>query len=123
MCLRFSKKLTNLVGWIISFALMTAAVFVNYPLIQLDNHPSALDQALYESLSRVVWAVALCYIIFACVHKYGGPFNWFLAHPLWQPLSRVCYSIYLIHFPVIVYFHATMKNTPYISEATTVSTV
>lgn len=100
---------------------MAAAIFGNYPLIQFDNNPSALVQALYESLSRVAWGIALCYIIFACVHGHGGPINYFLSHPLWQPASRLSYSIYLIHFPVVIFFHATMKHTPFISEGTTVS--
>ncbi|XP_031634993.1 O-acyltransferase like protein-like [Contarinia nasturtii] len=113
-------KLVNLLGWIISFSLMTTAIFANSPSIQLNNNKtSALNQALCESLSRVAWAIALLYIIFACVHNCGGVINWFLSNPLWQPISRLSFPIYLIHFPVVVYFHATMKSTPHISEATT----
>lgn len=108
-------------GWIISLALMATVIFANYPLVQLKSSASALDQALYTSLSRVAWAIALCYIIFACVNNYGGPVNWFLSHPLWQPLSRLCYAIYLIHFPVVLVFQGTIKTSPYFSEAIAVS--
>lgn len=114
-------RVINLLGWIISLGLMATVIFANYPLVQLTKSVPVIDHALYESLSRVAWAIALCYIIFACVHNYGGPINWFLSHPLWQPLSRLCYAIYLIHFPVVLVFQGTLKTSPYFSEAIAVS--
>lgn len=100
---------------------MTAVIFVNYPLQQLDSKASALAYGLYDGLSRVGWAIALCYIIFACVHNYGGPVNWFLSYPLWQPASRLSYAIYLVHFPVIMLTMATTKTSDYFSELNAVS--
>lgn len=114
-------RVINLLGWLTSLALMAAVIFANYPLVQFDSRPSRLDTGLYDSLSRVAWAVALCYIIFACVNNYGGPVNRFLSHPLWQPISRLCYAIYLIHFPVVMLFHATLKHPSYLSGITAVS--
>lgn len=110
----------NLFAWIVSLALMLVVIFANYPLLQPNRQSTALEHGLYDSLSRVAWASALCYIIFACVHGYGGPVNWFLSHPLWQPLSRLCYSIYLLHFPIVLVIQATMKTTPYFSEVSAV---
>lgn len=108
-------------AWAISLALMAGVIFGNYPLQQIDSEASSLDYGLYDAFSRVAWAIALCYIIFACVHGYGGPVNWFLSHPLWQPISRLCYSIYLLHFPVIMVTQATIKTSPYFSELYAVS--
>lgn len=81
---------------------MAAVVFGNYPLVQLDNKATSLEHALYTSLSRIVWALALSYLIYACVHGYGGPINWFLSLSLWQPLSRLSYSIYVLHIHVLI---------------------
>lgn len=114
-------KMINLLGWIISLALMATVIFANYPLVQPTKSTPILAHALYESLSRVAWAFALCYIIFACVHNYGGPVNQFLSHPLWQPLSRLSYAIYLIHMPLEMLFQGTMKTSPDFSEAIAVS--
>lgn len=91
-------------------------MFANYPLMQFENHSTSLEMALYASLSRIAWALALSYIIFACVHGYGGPVNWFLSLSLWQPLSRLSYSIYIIHFPVIVVVMASAKTSFYMDE-------
>ncbi|XP_055304016.1 uncharacterized protein LOC129569308 [Sitodiplosis mosellana] len=111
-------QIFNLFAWVLSLALMVAVIFVNYPLQQIGSKSVPLDYALYDSLSRVAWAIALIYVIFACVHGYGGPVDWFLGHPLWQPISRLCYSIYLLHFPVILITMGTMKAPPYFTELT-----
>lgn len=109
-------KLFNLFAWTCSLAIMGTVIFINYPLIQVDSKATSIEFGLYEGLSRVAWAVALCYIIFACSHGYGGPINYFLSHPLWQPLSRLSYSIYIVHFLVIIVTMATIKTSPYFSE-------
>lgn len=92
----------NLFAWALSLVLMATVIFGNYPLAQFDTVHTALEYGVYDALSRVGWAIALCYIIFACNNGYGGPVNWFLGHPLWQPLSRLCYAIYIVHFTVVI---------------------
>ena len=84
--------------------------------MQPDSTATPLAYGLYDALSRVFWSIALCYIIFACVHNSGGPINWFLSHPLWQPISRLCYATYLVHFHVIVLMMLTTKTSFYFSE-------
>lgn len=102
----------NWFAWTISLATMAVVICLTYPLEQLDSEFQPIHYGLYDGLSRVAWSIALCYIIFACAHNAGGPVNQFLSHPLWQPFSRLCYSIYLVHIPIIVSMAATMK-TPY----------
>ena len=106
-------------AWIISLASLAAVIFANYPLMQTNSESTPLDYGLYDALSRVIWSVALCYIIFACVHDYGGPVNWFLAHPFWQPLSKLSYSIYLIHFFLILKT-ISIKSSVFFDEYTAV---
>ena len=106
----------NLFAWALSLAIMAAVIFGNYPLVQTDSTATPLVYGLYDALSRVFWSIALCYIIFACVHNSGGPVNWFLSHPLWQPISRICYAIYILHFIVVLIMGATLKTPPYFSE-------
>lgn len=108
----------NLFAWIVSLATMATVISLTYPLEQLDSEYQPIHYGLYDGLSRVCWSIALCYIIFACAHNAGGPVNRFLSHPAWQPLSRLCYSIYLIHVPVIIAMAATMKTPNYFSHLT-----
>lgn len=111
----------NILGWITALSSMAIVIFASYPLAQWDYRPSDLIFGLYDSFSRIAWASALCYIIFACVNNYGGPINWFLGHPLWQPISRLSYSIYLVHFSVMMFFHATLKHPSYLTGISAVS--
>lgn len=90
---------------------MNAAVFLNHPLQQLDTPANSTHFGLYDALSRVCWSIGWCYIIFACVHNSGGLINWFLSHPYWKPISRICYSTYLVHFQIILAMTASLKTS------------
>lgn len=107
--------MVNLLAWAFSLILLSAATLLNYPLSQPDAKFTPLAYGLFDGCSRVMWSIGLCYIIFACVHNYGGPVNWFLAHPFWQPISKLSYSIYLAHFTVIQNIF-WMKTPAYFSE-------
>lgn len=111
----------NIFFWLLSLASMAAVIFANYPLMQIDTEATPLEFGLYDALSRVIWSVAISYIIFACVHGYGGFVNSFLSHALWQPFSRLSYSIYLSHLLVMTVTMATMKTPLYFSEMNAVS--
>lgn len=104
-----------------SLVVMATVIFANYPLQQWSTPHTALEFGIYDALSRVGWSLALCYIIFACVNGYGGPVNWYLGHPLWQPLSRLCYAVYIVHFAVIMVMMGTIKIPAYFSELNAVS--
>lgn len=95
---------------------MALIVFANYPFIQTIPKATPLAFGLYDTLSNVVWSIAICYIIFACIHDSGGPINWFLSLPMWQPLSRLTYIIFLIHCAVISTSIVSFKTPPYFSE-------
>lgn len=113
--------LVNILGWIASLTSMVIVIIGAYPLAQWDYRPSDLIFSLYDSFSRIFWASALSYIIFACVNNCGGPINWFLGHPLWQPIYRLSYSMYLVHFCVLIFFHASLKYPSYLNGISAVS--
>lgn len=103
-------------GWILSIGTILAAVFGLYPM----NQPGAilfdLECAFYESFSRVCWAIAIGWIVFACVHGYSGPFNWFLSLAQWQPISRLTYCIFLLHMIVITAGKGSVRTLIYFSN-------
>lgn len=97
---------------------MLAIVFGNRIFYQNNPNLVPLHYGLYDALSRVFWSIALCYIIFACVHNLSGPVNWFLSHPWWLPLSRLSYAICLIHYPLLKVTMFTVKSLPHFNEFT-----
>lgn len=56
-----------------------------------------LNEAFYVSLSRIAWPLGLSWVVFACMQGYGGLANSFLTSPLWQPLSKLSFCVYMGH--------------------------
>lgn len=111
----------NALGWVVSISLLLAANLAMYPISQIENTPSIMDDALYNVFSRLIWAIGLSYIIFACVHGYGGPGNWFLSLKIWQPIARLSYSMYLVQYVVLIIYNGSMRDAPFFSDALVVS--
>lgn len=60
-----------------------------------------VESAAYVALSPTAWALALSWVVVACVTGYGGPVNSILSSKFFAPLSRLTYCAYLIH-PLIM---------------------
>jgi len=87
-----------LLGWLVCFALIATILFAFYPKAQVGANPiTVTEEAFYWTFGRVAWPLALCWIVFACVNGYGGPINGFLSCPLWQPLAKLSFCMYIWH--------------------------
>ena len=97
LLLSFQKLVTFLWAW--SMVTLVAVVFGVYPYFAGLRKPGKLETVLYGSFYRFLWALALSWVIYACVFGYGG-----------NHLSR---SIYLsFHFPI---FFLIPRNGQWIS--------
>ncbi|XP_017023259.1 nose resistant to fluoxetine protein 6 [Drosophila kikkawai] len=86
------------VGWITSLALLLTCIFAMYPYgIGKSKTLPILNEAFYVSLSRIAWPLGLSWVVFACMQGYGGLANSFLTSPLWQPLSKLSFCVYMGH--------------------------
>ncbi|XP_073966951.1 uncharacterized protein [Choristoneura fumiferana] len=81
----------------LSFATFFYVVYIVHPCMQADwdNH---FADSMNNSFRRSGWSLALCWMILACVHGYGGPVNWFLSLRLWKFVARISYAMYLYHY-------------------------
>ncbi|XP_016976451.1 nose resistant to fluoxetine protein 6-like [Drosophila rhopaloa] len=85
-------------GWILSLALIFTSIFALYPAAQKGAPAlTTLENSFYYTLTRLGWPMALCWVVFACMQGYGGLANSLLSSPLWQPLSRLSYAVYIWH--------------------------
>lgn len=91
-------------------------VFGLYPIYQSSHKTTTLESAFFEPFSRVGWGICLSWIIFACVLGYGGPINWLLSLPQWQPIGRLSYSIYIVHMPIQLMLSTSARTTSYFSD-------
>lgn len=114
----------NFCAWTISLALISVAIFGFYPFYQTtDVRSTALEYGFYDGFSHVIWSMPFCYIIFACAHESGGGINWLLSHPIWQPISKLSYATYLVHYPISFLTTASIKTLPYFNEITFIQSV
>lgn len=57
--------------WIVSLVVLATCVFGGYNL-QSNGHNIRLESAMYVAFIRPAWAIALCWVIYACLFGYGG---------------------------------------------------
>lgn len=108
--------------WILSLALILMIIFGSYFFTIYPQTP-VLIQSLYAGFHRLIWSLSFAYIIFYCETKKPGTsiVKDFLSCPVFIPLSKLCYLIYLLHFIItwtrfaytrqsLVFSHYTMLN-------------
>jgi peptidoglycan/LPS O-acetylase OafA/YrhL len=124
-----------ILGWILSLGVMAACIYGGHTL-QFTEYDK-LANSFYISLMRPAWAVAICWVIFACVTDHGGefstlldpyfkllfvgPINQFLSLPIFQILSRLSYSIYLVHYSFIFMTNFYTRSPLHFSDYNAVS--
>ncbi|KAH8241181.1 hypothetical protein KR032_001438 [Drosophila birchii] len=104
-------------GWILCLAMIFTSIFALYPYAKWTAEPlSTLAESFYYTLTRLAWPLALCWVVFACMQGYGGLANSFLSSPLWQPLSRLSYSIFIWHLFIVEINARNFRTNSYFSD-------
>ncbi|KAH8241173.1 hypothetical protein KR032_001440 [Drosophila birchii] len=103
-------------GWILCLAMIFTSIFAVYPYAKWGNSLSTVAEASYYTLTRVGWPLALGWVVFAGMQGYGGLANSFLSHPLWQPLSKLSYSVYIWHMFVEEVNARSVRTNSYFSD-------
>ncbi|KAL3870229.1 hypothetical protein ACJMK2_038306 [Sinanodonta woodiana] len=99
----------NMVGWLTATGV---ALAVLYGLYNPNNDTLSTGvSALYLSLARTAWGVALAWVIFACATGNGGFINTLLSWNVYIPLGRLTYCAYLIHPIVMIVYYGSLRNT------------
>lgn len=99
-------------GWAIAGGLGMAVIYGLYDANRGASTPTMAASIAYNSLYTFTWAIALCWVVFACHYGYGGFINDFLSWSFWVPLSRLTYSTYLFH-PVVIYVYSFAQAVPF----------
>ncbi|KAF8787761.1 Nose resistant to fluoxetine protein 6 like protein [Argiope bruennichi] len=93
-------KMTQTVGWAMSATSCLAVLFATYSWSR-GNAADPVEGVVYAVLHRTAWAAGVAWVLFICAIGQGGNLNKFLSWQLFTPLSRLCYFIYLLHFPIL----------------------
>ena len=95
---------TMALSWIWAIAFLVGCLVI-YGLVPYQKDPtlaaSLAERVLYGGLHRLAWALALSWVILACIKGAGGPVNTILSWQAWVPLARMSFAIYLVHMTVM----------------------
>uniref|UniRef100_A0A915B9T3 Acyltransferase 3 domain-containing protein n=1 Tax=Parascaris univalens TaxID=6257 RepID=A0A915B9T3_PARUN len=58
-------------------------------------------QVTFTAMHRIIWALSISWLIYACQKGFGGLLNAFLSMRIFLPLSSACYALYLGHIYAI----------------------
>ncbi|KAK7896535.1 hypothetical protein WMY93_021860 [Mugilogobius chulae] len=105
-----NQKWKAVAGWLCCLGGMALLVGLSYILSEAPSHPS-VPHALYQSLHRPLWALAVTWIILACEGGYGGVVNNFLSSRFWMPFSNISFACYMTH-PVFIIIYIGLQETP-----------
>lgn len=47
---------------------------------------------------------------------YGGAVNWFFTFPIYQPIAKLCYSVYMLHYPMVLMTKLFQRTPDYYDE-------
>jgi len=108
-------KTVVVIGWMLATA---SALAVQYGMFEETNgNPVSTEvAALYNSLHRITWGAAVCWVIFACANGYGGFVNTILSWKALVPLSRLTYCAYLVHPAIITFHYASQRRFVYLDN-------
>ncbi|CAH1957151.1 unnamed protein product [Acanthoscelides obtectus] len=105
---------TKTSSWVVIMSVMIGLVLYHKRFLNQGPWP-LLETALFNTLTRPLWSIALCGIIFLCVSGHGDVINSFLSKPIFSILIRLNYNVYLTHVIALVYTYGSFK-TPYFGE-------
>ena len=105
--------------WLVTAAIQYAVVFGLYDDVQGQmQHQKAAkeaDSVSYQSLARIAWSLSLTIQILLCQCGLGGFINSLLSWNGWLVLSRLTYSVFLLHIGLLTVFGAQMRHVLFLN--------
>ncbi|KAK0160134.1 hypothetical protein PV328_007571 [Microctonus aethiopoides] len=120
------KKTFMILSWIV------AILALGFPFFSYRFYQSKIDQEpgdyymyweiFYSGFSHHIWGLCVCCIIFICSFGYGGIVNKFLSLPIFLPLGKISYSVYVIHITILNMIFSSTRVEYYFTQFDLVST-
>lgn len=98
--------------WCLSLILVCAVMFITVPWNQ-GMLPDDVTNSIYGGFHRIAWALGFCWPTYACATGRGGWLNKMFSWKFFVPLSRLTFSIYLVH--VLIFIVRMIRLRTYIN--------
>ncbi|KAH7980546.1 hypothetical protein HPB49_017120 [Dermacentor silvarum] len=87
--------------WCLSLLLVCLVMFVTVPWNQ-GMLPGDVSNYIYAGFHRIAWSLGFCWPTYACATGRGGLLNKMFSWKFFIPLSRLTFSIYLVHVLIFI---------------------
>ena len=104
---KWLKFLIYIVLWVAATVLCTTTMFGAYN----DDEFSKSQTIMYLMFNGPAWSIGLSIIIYICNTGYGGVVNSYLSWPVWEPLAKMTFGVYLCHIIIISIMYGTFQST------------
>merc|ERR1712013_7986 len=105
---------------LMTFSCFILAALVFWPYEDVKDAPeerwSLASNQVYYALSRPAWGAGLAIMSFALVFKSNllrSLIGTLLSCEIWQPLGKLTYTMYLIHWMVLTIYYADLETALY----------
>ncbi|XP_074106652.1 O-acyltransferase like protein-like [Cotesia typhae] len=103
-------------GWILAVLAFAYSLFT-YRIYQQEYYQSNIYFKTFNAgVGKHIWAFGICWIIYISLVGEGGIICQFLSFPMYLPLGRISYSIYLLHYVVQTMEIKSVRVPMYINE-------
>lgn len=101
----FSRRIVRIVSLVLSIFGVVSLLYLEYLSYQALNEPdlnwSPEANIAYISLNRCIWGLCLSGIWLPIALGRDVGVGWVLSWPIWTPLARLSYCVYLTHAHII----------------------
>ncbi|XP_035229059.1 nose resistant to fluoxetine protein 6-like [Stegodyphus dumicola] len=108
-------KIWQCVGWSLSTVLCSCAVFGTKKW-NAGLEPTEFERIMFPSLAKTTFTVGIAWIVLCCATGHGGVVNYILSWPIWIPLARLSFLIYLTSLIIQFMFLGSFRNVSDISN-------
>ncbi|XP_058803540.1 uncharacterized protein LOC131671268 [Phymastichus coffea] len=102
-------------GWITAIASFSFCTFGTRYFVNPNYEYNAVWETFFSAVSRPIWAIGVCWLIYASINNRAGPLSYILSCRIFLPLSRLSYCVYLVHFVLQLVHAASLRTSIYFS--------
>ncbi|XP_058800848.1 nose resistant to fluoxetine protein 6-like [Phymastichus coffea] len=104
------------IGWLLAIASFLFCMLGTRYFTHANYEYNLVREVTFAALQRPLWAYGICWIIYTSIHNDAGPIANFLSAKIFLPISRISYSIYLVHLVLPALQVGTLRTAKYFNQ-------
>ncbi|XP_074602908.1 nose resistant to fluoxetine protein 6-like [Brevipalpus obovatus] len=100
--------------WTIALSTLYFVLHAPYPLTLGETWSKPIT-VIFDSTNRILWSLAVGWIIYASAAGYGGLFYDFLSHKIFAPFAKITFCVYLTHMLFIWVYMGSRRELTHTS--------